>query len=148
MFLVASFAASAADTDFKFQLILMANGVDKGAADAGFRSPHSNDVNLGSNVYEASDGQRLSVRYIELRSEEEARRYFDWELGRSADRVINEGDDDSRGTVVGLRSEALLKSGGFAVMWTSGATFRSTYAQDLKHAGALEKQYKAGRVGR
>lgn len=136
-------ANPAADKPLTFQVTVMADGEDQDAAEAGFQTVHWKGAHFGYNGYKASDGQRLSLKYGEFRTEDEARRYFEWSLEKAA-QVIKKGDRrDAKGKVVGLRAEVSLKSGqaAYAVMWTEGAIFREVSADDLAHAVALEKQY-------
>jgi hypothetical protein len=81
----------------------------------------------------------LSYKYVELRTDDEARRYFDWNIATAA-QVIKRGDKLGRNRkLVGRRAEVLLTSdrSQWGVMWTHGAMFRGIFAQDLAHAFAL-----------
>ena len=137
-----SLAHSAAKKPLNFQITVMADGEDQDATKAGFQTRNSNYAHFGYHGYKASDGQRLRSKYGELRTEDEANRYFDWSLAKAA-RVITEGDKfDRKGKPVGRRAEVSLNPdrSSYAVMWTHGAMFREILADDLAHAIALEKQ--------
>lgn len=141
--ILASLAHSAAKRPLNFQITVMADGEDQEATKAGFQTRNWNIAHFGYNGYRASDGQRLDSKYGEFRTEDEAKRYFDWSLAKAA-QVITEGDTlDHEGNHVGRRAEVSLKPdrSSYAVMWTRGAMFREILANDLAHAIALEKRY-------
>jgi len=142
--MIGAFAQSATTKrPLTFEVTVMGEGEDTEATEIGFRSLHWSHVHFGINAYKASDGQRLSAKYAELRDADEAQRYFDWVLERVV-RVTKKGDKrDTKGRVVGRRVEVVPKSpeNGCAVMWTEGAMFRQIVANDCAHARALEEQY-------
>jgi hypothetical protein len=120
-----------------FELIMMAELIDQAGTDAGFRTAHSNEVSLGANTYKSSNGESLSVVYGNFVTEKEAKRYFEWQLGRSA-QVTAKGVKKNRlGTVVGSRAEVLMKedSQQWEVIWTNEALFRAARGTNLADAG-------------
>ena len=126
-----------------FELIMMADLIDQAGTDAGFRTAHSDHVHMGTNSYKASNGNSLSVVYGNFVAEKEAKRYFEWQLGRSA-QVTAKGVKKNRvGKVVGFRAEVLVKEDPqqWEVMWTNAAMFRAARGMNLVDAVELERQY-------
>jgi hypothetical protein len=143
IFTVLLICGSAKRKPLTFELAMMAELIDQAGTDAGFRTAHSHEVNLGANTYTSSSGESLSLVYGNFVTEKEANRYFDWQLGRSA-RVTSKGVKKNRlGKVVGQRAEVLIKEDPqqWEVMWTNEATFRAARGATLVDAVELERQY-------
>jgi hypothetical protein len=121
----------------------MGQMVDGEGTKAGFRTVRSTETQLGFNLVESHDGEKLTVRYGEFRSAEEANRYFEWNAAKSF-KILTRGTKyGSKGKSVGLRAEVLLEQGKAqsAVMWTNGTMFRVIIAKSLASAVELEKKY-------
>jgi hypothetical protein len=128
----------------EFRIVMMGEMMDEEATKAGFRTPlFSDETRLGFTDFDASDGVRVHAEDGEFRTREEAKRYFDWKVARSA-KILAQGiKTDSKGKSVGYRAEVLLAPDQkeSAVMWTNGAMFRQIISKSLADAMELAKRY-------
>jgi hypothetical protein len=123
------------------------SGIDEGATKQGFRTVGMTYAFFSHSTFEASDGERLAMRYGRFASASEAKRYFDYKLSEVAQIVLVEEEiKNQHGDVIGCRAEAVTKSPpegeAFAVIWTNGPVFRAVYSHSLADAVELAKQYK------
>jgi hypothetical protein len=128
----------------EFRAAAMGEIIDGEATMAGFRTDGWDKTHLGTTLFNASDGEKLSIYYASFSSSHEARRYFDWKVARGG-RILKQGAyTDAKTKSVGQRAEVLLAGDEkrFAVMWTSGSRFREIIARSLSDALELERQYR------
>ena len=127
-----------------FRLTLMGDIEDTTATEAGFHTSYSRTTHLGLKTFEASDGEKLTIRDGQFATPGEAATYFEWNMRNRVSQVITQSDKTNRDRkTVGRRAEYLLESGDktktWVVMWTDGATFVAIYAPTLKCALEAEK---------
>lgn len=133
-----------------FRLISRSEIVDEGGTKQGFRTVGGSGALLSGSTFEASDGERLAVRYAQFESRAEAQRYFRYRLSEEAKTILEQGDKkDENGSAVGSRAEAVTtvatQKAAFAIMWTAGNQFRAIYSRSLPDAVDLEKRYAGER---
>jgi hypothetical protein len=127
----------------EFRAVWMGEIEDIEATKAGFRSDGWDRNHLGTTIFEASDGERLSVDYAEFSSPQEASRYFDWKVGKCSNILKQGAYTDPRTKSSGQRAEVVPPRGKktITVMWTAGTRFREINAKSLPDALELEKRY-------
>jgi hypothetical protein len=128
----------------EFRIVMMGEMIDEEATKLGFRTPlFSDETCFGFTDFDASDGERMHAENGEFRTREEAKRYFDWKVARSARILVQGIKTDSKGKSVGYRAEVLLAPDQkeSAVMWTNGAIFRQIISRSLADAMELAKRY-------
>jgi len=141
MFLIVVAAYPAKRKSLKFEIAMMADGVDDAATERGFRTQGWSDCHLALTSYKASDGPGVSVSSADFDKRDDAARYFELKL-RGADEVIEQGDEtDRNGERVGRRAVLLTKPDHREVMWTNAGIVRSFSSSELSVVLEFEKQY-------
>ena len=112
---------------------------DTQATKAGFRSPVFGYAHFGFTNFKASNGDGLMVLYGDFRNPEEARRYLDWKVGRSAkilSKAAKTGTTETRVEIVPDSDHSEVD-----VVWVVGPVVHVICAHELSDALELEKQY-------
>jgi len=130
----------AADECLSFESVMMGELVDQAGTKLGLRTVGRSETILGSTIFKAPNGVRLTAKSGEFGSPSQAKRYFDERLSRSL-KILKWGTKkDKGGKTVGLRAEVLdPDSKVLTVVWSSGSWFHEISSSSLRDDLQLEK---------
>jgi hypothetical protein len=126
-----------------FRVVSMGEIEDTEATKAGFHTRWWPDAHFGFTSFRASNGKGLLVIYDDFQKPDEAKRFFDWKVGRSFKVLSQTTKADPKGNTVEYRAESVPASdhSSIEVMWVVGVSVHVISAQNLADALELERQY-------
>ena len=127
-----------------FRTASMGEIEDKEATKAGFRTKGWTEAHFGFTTFKASNGRGLLVMYDDFESREEARRFFDWKVGRAFRVLSRTVKTESTGNAVEYRAELMPAASNpdKEVLWVVGLSVHLISAAHLDDALELERWYR------
>jgi len=102
-------------------------------------------AHLGIDLYLASDGVGLTVRYNASSGSVPSGSLFEHEVARAAKVISRAPLKNSAGELLGERAEVLFHESNqelHAVLWTWNGSFHEIESSSLRHVLAMEKSYR------
>ena len=117
---------------------------DTQATDAGFHTRGSSVAHFSFDSYRAANGDLLTVLYHDFDTPEEARRFFEWKVGRAFKVLAQEDKTDAASESTLYRAEFVPERDHSQVelMWVGGGSVHIVRARNLEYARGLEKLYR------